>query len=316
MDIFSHALLPYLLGRSLKLKKEELTAFVLGGIAPDSDILLVWVNYIYPNFFLLTHRGITHSLFFGFFAGIIVLKMASFENIRTKIHRFFDFAPVVSKRSIFFAYIGVLIHLFLDYITTRGIPLLYPLATQKYSAEIFFYIDIYLTILSLILIYLYIKSRQKAPQLLLIFLIVLLSLGAIRSYEKNIALDFFHVAGSRAYPTMYMTDWYVVREDNDRIEIYEYNEGTNAYKATFQKINIVQDGENPAAALITAGELPQVKMFKWRAYTVAINAKFQDGSWVLQYYDPVQRSMSRYLSRPFSRGSMNVTVSGNKAVIS
>jgi hypothetical protein len=36
-----------------------------------------------------------------------------------------------------------------------------------------------------------------------------------------------------------------------------------------------------------AGEkLPQVKLFRWRAYCVAINATLQqNGSWIIEYYD-------------------------------
>ncbi|MCE8422798.1 MAG: metal-dependent hydrolase [Candidatus Methanoperedens sp.] len=313
-----------MIGKSFKRKKEEIIAFVLGGIAPDIDIFLLWINYIYPNFFLLTHRGITHSLFFGFFAGMIVLKLSSFEKIRNKIQKYFDFRPIISKRTIAFAYAGVLIHLFLDYITTRGIPLLYPLTTQKYSAEIFFYTDIYLTVLSLItVIYLYKKPGQtnNAPKFLIIFLIVAAGLGAFRISEKTSAEKYFHNTGIRTYPTMDSSDWYAVREDNNRIEIYEYDPGTSPYNTTIQRLNIVPDGEKPDAALLAAGLLPQVKMFKWRAYTVAINAEFKNGTWALEYYDPLQRSMFRDISgtfRGFSRsfGSLNVTVIGNDAVVS
>jgi inner membrane protein len=56
MDFFTHALLPYLLGKSAQLKKEYVTAFVLGRIAPDIDVFILWVNSVYPTFFLLTHR--------------------------------------------------------------------------------------------------------------------------------------------------------------------------------------------------------------------------------------------------------------------
>lgn len=41
MDFFSHALLPYLLGRFLRLRRDYLAALVLGGIAPDLDTLVV-----------------------------------------------------------------------------------------------------------------------------------------------------------------------------------------------------------------------------------------------------------------------------------
>jgi len=46
------------------------------------------------------------------------------------------------------------------------------------------------------------------------------------------------------------------------------------------------EGENLGSALDTAGELPQVKMFEWRSYTVAINASSSKGVWYFDYYDP------------------------------
>ncbi len=67
MDLLSHTLFPYLLGNYFTKRKEEITALVIGGIAPDFDYLLLWIQNVYPTFFLITHRGITHSLFFGFF---------------------------------------------------------------------------------------------------------------------------------------------------------------------------------------------------------------------------------------------------------
>src|SRR5659263_548330 len=152
MDLFSHALLPYLLGNYLKKRKEEITAFVIGGIAPDVDIFLLFIQYLYPTFFLITHRGITHSLFFGFFTGTFILYLASRKRIKKRVQKYLNFEPFFSSRTIAYAYAGILIHLFLDYSTTRGVPLFFPFETTRYSAELFFYTDIYLTILSLVMV--------------------------------------------------------------------------------------------------------------------------------------------------------------------
>ena len=46
MDFFSHALLPYLLGRFLRIRRDYLAALVLGGIAPDLDVLVVWLLWV------------------------------------------------------------------------------------------------------------------------------------------------------------------------------------------------------------------------------------------------------------------------------
>ena len=325
MDFFTHALLPYLLGKSTRLKKEDVTAFVLGGIAPDIDVFILWVNSIYPTFFLITHRGITHSLFFGFFTGILVLYLFTRDRIKKIIRRFFDFEPVVTRRTVIFAYAGIVLHLFLDYVTTRGVPLFYPFSPTRQSAEVFFYTDIYLTILSLlIIIFLYKKPQQanNAAKFLIIFFILFAGLGALRITEKNSAENFFQGTNINAFPTMTPFDWYVMGEDADSVKIYEYNslDRISNYSQTNLKLNIVSLGENLDSALAVAGELPQVRMFKWRAYTVALNASSNNATWYLEYYDPLQRAMVRDAPssfRSFARGfgSLNVTVKGGKASV-
>ncbi|MGV8126640.1 MAG: metal-dependent hydrolase [Methanothrix sp.] len=64
MDFFTHALLPYLLASSLGWERRWMAALVLGGIAPDLDVLFSWAGSILPPYLLMFHRGMTHSLFF------------------------------------------------------------------------------------------------------------------------------------------------------------------------------------------------------------------------------------------------------------
>ncbi|GFO98109.1 hypothetical protein ig2599ANME_2326 [groundwater metagenome] len=325
MDIFSHALLPYLLGKSFKRNKEEVTAFVLGGIALDIDVLIIWINSVYPTFFLITYRGITHSLFFGFITAIGVLYMASRSRIKSYIRRFINFEPVITGRSAAFACAGAVLHLFLDYMTTRGVSLLYPLSTKRYSAELFFYTDLSLTILSLLMIiYLYKKPEQKntVVKFLFIFMIIFALLGTVRTVEKSSASEFFHGAEMTTYPTVSPFDWYVIGGTGEEIRIYEHN-GLNRgspYNKTVKRIDILTTGDGLDRALSTAEELAQVKMFRWRAYAIAVNASFDEGSWSLEYYDPVQRAMAKDMPGIFKGlakgfGSMNVTVKGSKAVV-
>ncbi len=325
MDIFSHALLPYLLGSFFKRNKQEITAFVIGGIAPDFDIFILLIQYLYPTFFLITHRGITHSLFFGFFTFLIILYLATRDKVKDRIRRFVSFEPAITLRTIAFAYAGVIIHLFLDYTTTRGVPIFFPLDVTRYSAEVFFYTDTYLTTLSLIIIiFLYKKplQRKSTTKFLVIFLMVFAALGTVRIIEKTSAEDFFKDQNKQAFPTTSIFDWYVLGNDEDKLNIYEYNgnDATSSYNVTVPKLNITTGGENLDVALHAAGEMPQVKMFKWRAYTVAINASFSDGAWSLEYYDPVQRAMAHGSPAFFRRavagfGSVKVRVEGDRVIV-
>ncbi|MDL5501859.1 MAG: metal-dependent hydrolase, partial [Candidatus Methanoperedens sp.] len=205
MDLFTHALYPYLFGNYFKQKKEEITAFVIGGIAPDFDIFLLLIQYLYPTFFLITHRGITHSIFFGFFTGVIVLYLASSNAIKKIIQKYIDFKPVFSRRNIVYAFAGIIVHLALDYSTSGGIPLFYPFDTTRYSAELFFYTDIYLTIISLIMvIYLFRKPFQTRmiTKFLIILLLISGGLGALRFAEKSNAEQFFHDTSIKLFSTM------------------------------------------------------------------------------------------------------------------
>jgi len=322
MDLFSHALLPYLLGNLFKLKKDDVTALVLGGIAPDFDILILWINLVYPNFSLLiTHRGITHSLIFGFVTGIAVLYLACRESIKNKVMRYVDFEPLFTSRTIAIACAGMLIHLFLDYVTTRGIPLLYPLTTKRFAAEVFFFTDTYLMIVSLVIAIILFKmpsQSKNSTKFLLIFIIVFAGMGALRIEEKSSTEQFFEVEVN-AYPTMNPFTWYALAEDDDKISIFEYDgfDRTTKYNETVPRLNIISQGEGLEKALIIAGELPQVKMFKWRAYAVAVNASFSDRAWELEYYDPIREAM--FLDSPsiFRRIAppVKVKVEGGKAAV-
>ncbi len=321
MDLFSHALLPYLLGNFFKRNKKEVTSLVLGGITPDFDVFILWINFVYPTFFLIAHRGITHSLFFGFFTGIAVLYLASCGIVKNKVQRYIDYEPIFSSRTIAFAFAGVIIHLFLDYATTQGIPLLYPLYTTRYAAEVFFYIDIPLTIVSsAIVIFLFKKPLQKdTMKFLIIFLIVFAGMGALRIGEKTSAEQFFHNAEIKVYPAMNPFDWYAITEDRNEISIFEYNglSRTLQYSETVSALSISK-GDDPGGALFVANELPQVRMFRWRAYALAVNASFSNGTWFLEYHDPLRRAMFRDSPAVFRRINvpLRVTVKAGEAVIS
>lgn len=322
MDLFSHALLPYLLGNFFKRKKEEITALVLGGIAPDFDVLILWINSVYPNFFLISHRGITHSFFFGFFTGIAVLYLASAKNVKNKVRRYIDFEPLFSARTAAFAFAGVIIHLFLDAVTTRGVPLFYPFETTRYSAEVFFFTDTVLMITSFVIVLFLLKKplqKNTIPKLFLVFLLVFAGMGMLRIDQKYDAGQIFQNA--KAYPTMDPFDWYVVEENRNEISIFEYSgfEKRALYNETVPRVSILSKGDGLDAALYVADELPQVKMFRWRAYAVAVNASLSSGTWYLEYYDPLRRAQLRdsRIFRKIAPGliSIKVTVEGKKASV-
>ncbi len=296
MDFFSHALLPYLLGSYLRLDKRLIAALVLGGIAPDLDILISWINSVYPTSLLLVHRGVTHTLFFGFFFALLIFYLASREQIKGFLSRFIKFDLKFSAESLVFVYAGVLMHLFVDYTTTRGVPLFYPWLDARYSANIFSQIEPLALIASLLILAELIRERHRMKSnknILIVFVLFFVIMGGIRIEGKASAESFFDGCNAEIYPDSNLFSWVVLENDRDQFLVYKYDclDGKVINSSAFAKITVASSITEARAAISAAEKLPQVKLFRWRAYGVAINATLQqNGSWIIEYYDPLVRA--------------------------
>jgi len=324
MDFFSHAVLPYLLGSFLGLKKKYLAALVLGGIAPDLDMLVVWVNYIHPTSLLIVHRGFTHTFFFGFFIAAFMLFLATRDQVLARLQRFISLDLDFSAPCLAFAYAGIISHLFLDYLTTRGVPLFYPFVAARYSAEIFSMIEIIIMIGSLLVLAELYRERSRAKfnkNLFIIFVAFLLIVSGIRLEGKEMARGFLNDKSAEVYPDSNLFQWAVLENDSDRFHVYELNSlyGEMPHNSTFLRLNISSGSMGAERALDLAENLPQVKLFRWRAYAVAINASELNGSWLLEYYDPVVKlemmNSGSIGNAAFGYGSVRVKVENNVAQV-
>jgi inner membrane protein len=329
MDFFSHALLPYLLGGFLGLKKKYLAALVLGGIAPDLDVLVAWVNYIHPTSLLIVHRGFTHTFFFGFFVAAIMLYIASRDSIKTRAQRLvnpnFDYTNLeFSASCLAFAYAGILSHLFLDFLTSGGVPLFYPLIATRYSAEIFSQIEITIMIASLLILVQLFRERKETKsnkKLRVTFLIVLLIVSGIRIEGKEMAEGSYE-RNSELFPDSNLFQWAVLDNGIESFQVREFSSlfGELPHNSSFLRLNVSHSANGLERALAAADSLPQVKIFRWRAYAVAINASEKNGEWLLEYYDPVVRTESMNDWRAIGvasigHGSIQVRVDGAEAMV-
>jgi len=295
MDIFTHVAIPLLLGRWLKRRDDEVAALAIGGLAPDLDIFLLPINVIHPNFFLLVHRGISHSLLFGFLAALLALRLFCAAPLQSRISQHLGLDPKFTRRAILFAFAGVLIHLALDGLTTRGVPLLFPFDPARWSAEIFFYSETPLLLASLGILIFEVKMQKLVDhrKMLLLLLLLLAITGSVRLTEKERAEGFFD-GDATAFPAPNLFEWTVLTEDEGYVGVYGYHalSGEVLFDGNFPKMDIITHKENFSdddlkGALGRAENLPQVKTFRWRAYDVAVSAAFRDGGWDLVYMDPV-----------------------------
>ena len=309
MDIFTHALIPYLLGRSLGRSDSEVAALVVGGIAPDLDVLISWINYLHPTTLLLVHRGITHSLLFGILTAAIAIKAVSLDCANDRLGRRM---PPFTATAVAWASLGVLIHLVLDMLTTRGVPLLYPLDSTRWSLELFFYSETLLTVASLAIIVSIYRLGCRRPLLLLtIVLLLLVVLGGIRMEGKLEAKA--AVPGSESFPRPGLLRWDLLLDRGSAWEVYAFSlRGDPESRGLYPKLCVTSSGPGLNEALFAAEGLASVRTLRWRAYAIAANATWEDGAWQIEYYDPLVKAdllNAPPLLRRLARGRLNLSVS-------
>ncbi len=299
MDFFTHFLVPYIILFALKSKNKLEGGF--GGISLDLDtIFIVWIGFLVPYLFVFTHRGITHSLVFAAIISTLFLFVISRRSVNGFLSRIIkrDLSVEFTFKTVGIAYFGALTHLFLDFLTSRGIPLFYPFTLERFSAEIYYYIDLTTAVMALVvLLVLYLKVDMKYKKAAMaIFMVMLISFGGIRAYEKNVALDENQVSGdlvySAAYPTMDLFTWTVVQSDQSNSTYYSFNYNTWSKEKSDSKMvqNLNVSGgtvESAQEAITKAEQLTEVQEFRWNAYYPAINAVFNSEKWTLTYFDVV-----------------------------
>jgi len=327
MDFFTHALLPYLLGTNLGLGNKRLAALVLGGMAPDLDVLFSWLGSICPASLLFVHRGITHSLLFGFFFGLLVLYLAALPRIRGLLGSFIKYDLDLSLESIALVYSGVLMHLLLDFTTTRGIPQIYPMEELRYSADVFYQIEPILLLFTLFILTALLRDRSLIrfrKSLFVLFLVFLLLVGGIRLEGKQAALDNFTGENAVAYPEPGLFSWALIEDRGDRYLASEYDfiDGNITGWTMFPRLHVASNLDEAKKEIGIADKLNQVQLFRWRAYAVAINAtESENGSWQIEYYDPIVRLQTQEKSRNILRlpssnfGAVRATVKDGVAVV-
>jgi len=307
MDLITHFLVPYIILAAIGSKNKLAGAF--GGISLDFDtifvapldnIIVALTGTVTPGLFILAHRGLTHSFVFALITSTIFLYVISRKQVNDFISNIIrrDISVKFTKTTIAIAYFGALTHLFLDFLTTKGIPLFYPFSITRYAAEIYPAIDIIIMIAAFIVLFiLYLRVNENYKKAAMaIFMIILVSFGCIMAYEKSnaVATEKLTLNGNysqiSAYPTQDMFTWDIV-EDNAQNSSYrtsEYNTWQNKESNIKTYITpLIENGSYSSAlnAINTANSLPEVQKFKWNSYYALVDAEYSSGKWNITYYD-------------------------------
>ncbi len=300
MDFFTHFIVPFAILTLLKVKcftiKDRLSGG-FGGISVDFDVILFVVGFLAPELFIFTHRGITHSFIFGLVTAIIFIYIISRPTINGFISHVIqrDIKIKFNKRNVLLAYFGVLTHLFLDFLTTGGIPLFYPFSLTRYTANLYYYTDLVTAIVALaVLIILYLRLDPKYKKIALVgFMIMLISFGGIRADAKMDTLQSQTLSDGynqiAAYPTSDMFTWTVVESNGGgKYKVFTYNT-LQKDSSNLREVNnlTVNNGsyESAQEAIVYANTLPEVEKFHWNFPYATINATKTDSGWNLTYSD-------------------------------
>ena len=299
MDLITHFLVPYIILYAVRSNNKLAGGF--GGISLDFDTLSVaLIGLLSPQLFIFTHRGITHSFVFALITSTFFLFVLSRKQVNEFISNIIrrDISVKFTKTTVAIAYFGALTHLLLDFLTTKGIPLLYPFSVTRYAAEIYPAVDVIITIIAfivLLIIYLRVNENYKKAAMA-IFMIILVLFGCIMAYEKSNALNAEKLTLNEnnnqisAYPTQDMFTWGIVKSNtkNSSYVVSEYNTWQNKESDIKTYVNpLIENGSHSSAqdAINIANNLPMVEKFKFDSYYALIDAKYYSGKWNITYYD-------------------------------
>lgn len=285
MDPITHGLTAFAASKTGFLKapvRIATIAFLAGALLPDLDIVL---SLFGPDVSLRHHRGLTHSIvaapFFSLIIGFVIYKIGSFK-------RFYVISAMV--------FLGVLSHIFLDLITAFGTVIFDPINTDRYSLNLVFILDPFLTIPLIVVSVLIIKRKidaQRWSRVLLIYVAVYLvfCLG-MRLYNEDRLLSYaesrgIEVSRHTVFPSMLApVRWLGIFEyDGDY-----YRVPMNMFSSeplTHERVRI--EDENP---LISSARQSDIgRLYHWFANYPVARHREEGGFDIVEFYDFKYRTL-------------------------
>lgn len=133
MDTPTHALIGRLVARQVWKEKEDratVNLVTVMGLLPDIDTLFGGDDLTY----IQEHRGITHSVFGIAAIGLVVALIAGRLGVRGSFRERYAISCA-----------GMLLHVLFDVFTSYGTQVLAPFSDHRFTIDVFFIIDPYLT---------------------------------------------------------------------------------------------------------------------------------------------------------------------------
>ncbi|HEX3035749.1 MAG TPA: metal-dependent hydrolase [Thermodesulfobacteriota bacterium] len=279
MDTITHGLIGVLASKSgfyQKARKAATIAFLVGAVFPDADVITAFFG---PEFSLRYHRGITHSViaapFFALILGAIIYRFSSFKNFR--------FLTLMVA-------LGTYSHIFFDLITSYGTVIFDPLSMERYSWNLVFILDPFITIpvlIGLIICWKKEKLALRVSAALFVFLsfYLLFCLYSREAVEERL-VNFteersLNVIKSSVYPSpLAPIFWMGVIETDDKF--YKVNMRLFG-DDTRDVVEITKTDENRFVNM--AKDLRTVQLYLWFAEFPVSRYRIEDSRYIVEFYD-------------------------------
>jgi inner membrane protein len=252
---------------------------VVSANLPDIDFVLQFFGD--RIFYMEHHRGLSHSFVFApffaaFVAGIIKLTVKGLQ-----------FRLVFT-----YVLLGIVIHIFFDLITSFGTMIFYPLTETRYTLDLIFIIDPWLTgsmVLLLVIGRTFRHHRKKVVWGGLAFIALYFALAVVnREVVRSKAGEYFTGLGIE-YERMIVlpqpfaiTNWMVAVETDEAA----YQLFTTSFQKTGNYEVLEYPLIEPNQYIYAARNTDEVDFFKWFARMPVYDYyKDENGKHVVEYYD-------------------------------
>jgi inner membrane protein len=283
MDPFTHAIVPYLASRGARARKSDRFAALIGGIAPDLDIIFSYIPILAPQLYLLSHRGLFHSFAAMWLMVLLAFYLVTRDPMKRAIKRFmkYDVELEISMRTVAIGYLGAVTHMFVDYLTENGPTLFFPFTEARYSLNLFSYnSDMILVPFGFLI--LFFSTRRAWPKMrpaFAAFAVLLLALSCTRvALRANVHMD------GEIYPTYAMNEWVVVERGNGSIHavVYDSLSGKVVLEKTYIDARL---NASLAQVLARSDAMPEIRWWLWGNSVVSVNAERDEPNrtWLVHY---------------------------------
>ncbi len=303
MDVFSHALLGFILGQALQLDPNLQLVLIVSSISLDIDALSIRSREAAHR----SHRGPLHSILAAIAASLLIATGYTIL-MRPPIQTIFTVVPI--------CFTGLSSHLLLDLFTTGSMTALWPFSRKNFALNLTHFFDPTLLgalILAALLI-IYTKTDVNLIHILAAaaFAFLALILG-VRHYEKNRATNFVKGLDKGtdseivSLPTIRPDRWWTVRktpfENGYRYEIYRVDSAHNKIlgKDSVESPYINYSGpaqppiDSPAKAIAYSKKDRRINAFvdKFLMPAASITPSNQDNTWKVFWYDAFTHTSKR-----------------------